>query len=203
MKRPRLVLWRGLESWLAEVVSLELGVDRLDAAGTQIGADPLPYRLDYRLSTGPAFVTQRLSVEAVGDGWARRIHLAHRGDGTWTCEAEEQGEPPLGAAGGDVGALRGALDCDLARSPLTNLMPVRRHHLHERPGRVDFLMAWVSVPDLAVRPSEQRYVHVRRGDDLAVVRYEGRHRDFVGDLTFDPDGIVETYPHLASRVRAP
>jgi hypothetical protein len=82
-------------------------------------------------------------------------------------------------------------------------MPVRRHRLHEQPGEVDFLMAWVSVPDLGVHPSEQRYEHVRRETDHAVVRYVGRHRDFVGDLVFDRDGVVERYPDLAIRVEAP
>ena len=53
-------------------------------------------------------------------------------------------------------------------------MPVRRHRLHERPGEVEFLMAWVSVPDLGLHPSEQRYEHVRRDKDHAVVRYVGR-----------------------------
>ena len=199
----RLVLWRGLDAWRAEVASVELGVDEIVAAGTQIGADPLAYRLDYRLEAGPAFVTRSLTVEAAGEGWARRLRLARSAGGAWSCDTDVHGEAPLPPPGGALGAVRGALDCDLARSPLTNLMPIRRHHLHERPGRADFLMAWVSVPDLLVRPSEQRYEHVRRGDDHAVVRYVGRHRHFVGDLVVDPDGIVEVYPDLATRVGAP
>jgi hypothetical protein len=81
-------------------------------------------------------------------------------------------------------------------------MPVRRHRLHEQPGEADFLMAWVSVPDLGLHPSEQRYEHVRRSSDQAVVRYVGRHRDYVGDLAFDRDGVVELYPDLATRVTA-
>ena len=96
----------------------------------------------------------------------------------------------------------GARDCDLARSPLTNLMPVRRHRLHEKPGEVDFLMAWVSVPDLGLHPSEQRYEHVRRDNNHAVVRYVGRHREYVGELLLDRDGVVELYPGLATRVTA-
>ena len=70
-------------------------------------------------------------------------------------------------------------------------------------GEVDFLMAWVSVPDLGMRPSEQRYEHVRRDGDEAVVRYVGRHRDFVDDLVFDRDGVVDLYPDLARRVATP
>ena len=199
----RLVLWSGLDSWRAEVANLEVSADRLVATGTQIGVDPIAYRLDYSLDAGPAFITQVLTVEASGEGWGRQLRLVRHADGSWTCDTTERGDAPLPPAGGDVEAVRGALDCDLARSPLTNLMPVRRHRLHERPGEVDFLMAWVSVPDLGVRPSEQRYEHVRRDGDEAVVRYVGRHRDFVGDLVFDRDGVVDLYPDLARRVATP
>lgn len=182
---------------------MELGPDALVATGTQIGVEPLAYRLDYRLVTGPAFVTQTLIADATGEGWRRHLRLVRHPDGNWECESEEEGDVALPPPGGNVEAFRGALDCDLARSPLTNLMPVRRHRLHEEPGEADFLMAWVSVPDLGLHPSEQRYEHVRRDADYAVVRYVGRHRDFVGELTFDHDGIVERYPDLASRVKVP
>lgn len=197
----RLVLWSGVDAWRAEVASLELSPDSLAATGTQIGADPVEYRLDYQLTTAPGFVTETLSVDVEGDGWGRRLRLARHPDGTWDCHTGEQGEAPLPPAGGDVAAIEGALDCDLARSPLTNLMPVRRHRLHERPGEVDLLMAWVSVPDLGVHPSRQRYEHVRRDGDQGVVRYVGLHRDFVGELLVDRDGVVEHYPDLASRVK--
>ena len=196
------MLWRGLDACRAEAASLDLGADSLAATGSQMGADPVPYRLDYTLRTGTRFVTDILTVEATGDGWARWMHLARRGDGTWRCETDEQGRVALAPPGGDVDRVRGALDCDLARSPLTNLMPVRRHRLHEQAGGVDFLMAWVSVPDLGLHASEQRYEHVRREGAGAVVRYIGRHRDFVGELVLDGDGVVELYPDLARQVTA-
>ncbi len=198
----RLVLWSGLDQWRAEVASLELRPDAMVATGTQIGVDPLAYRLDYELETGPAFVTRSLTVAVLGESWRRQLRLVRHADGEWACEREEQGDAPLPPSGGDLAAIGPALDCDLARSPLTNLMPVRRHRLHEEPGEVDFLMAWVSVPDLGLHPSEQRYEHVRRADRTAVVRYVGRHRDFVGELVLDHDGIVELYPELARRVES-
>ncbi len=198
----RLVLWSGLDAWRAEVASVELGADSLVATGTQIGVDPLPYRQDYELRTGAGFVTEVLTVDVTGERWGRRMRLLRHVDGSWDCQTQEQGDTSLPPSGGDVGAVRGALDCDLARSPLTNLMPVRRHRLHERPGRADLLMAWVSVPDLGLHPSEQRYEHVRREADGSVVRFVGRDPDFVAELVLDGDGIVAVYPELARRVGA-
>lgn len=198
----RLVLWSGLDAWRAEVANVDVGPDSLSAAGTQLGADPLPYRLDYELSTGPAFVTDALHVDVAGEGWQRQLWLVRRADGRWDCDTTAHGDVPLPPAGGDLAALDGALDCDLAFSPLTNLMPIRRHGLHEGPGEIDCLMAWVSVPDLGVHRSEQRYEHVNRTADAVVVRFVAREPEFVCELVLDGDGIVEHYPELAQRVTA-
>ena len=97
-------------------------------------------------------------------------------------------------------ALRPALDCDLAWSPLTNSMPVLRHALLEGGGPVEFLMAWVSVPDLRVIPSIQRYQFMRRSGSQSIIRYESSSRDFVADLTFDEDGICVSYPGIGHAV---
>ncbi len=198
----RFLLWTGVDEWRAEAASVELSSDGLRASGTQLGADPLPYRLDYELdASGTGFVTRSLKVRASGEGWSRSIELEREIDGGWSCSAAEQGAAPgLATPGGDTDAIRSALDCDLGLSPMTNTMPVLRHELHRRPEEVDFLMAWVSVPDLGVHPSVQRYEHVSVGDPGSVVRYVGEHRDFVAELELDRDGLVVFYPELARRV---
>jgi hypothetical protein len=193
-----ILVWSGTDAWRAEMVQLELGADRLTATGTQLGIDPLPYRVEYELDTGAHWVTRRLQLTATGDGWTRRLDLRSDGTGHWESTSSNEGDVDLPTPGGDLAALEGALDCDLAYSPLTNLMPVRRHQLDRRPGTVDFLMAWVSLPDLAVHLSPQRYQHL----DASRVRYLSTDSDFHADLELDPDGLVITYPGLAQRVSA-
>jgi uncharacterized protein len=202
---PRLLLWTGLDGWRAEVASVDFMPQGVRASGTQLGVAPVPYRLDYSLDAGDQFITRRLEVEATGEGWTRRLQLLRDRGGAWRSEAAEEGDVELPPAAGDVEAVTGALDCDLGLSPLTNLMPVRRHALHERPGAVDLLMAWVSVPDLGLHASYQRYEHVRRQANEAVVRYVdlGTHRGFTSELVLDNDGLVLVYPQLARRVDQP
>lgn len=200
---PRVVVWSGLDAWRCEIAEVEPEADGLRAHGTQIGVDPVAYRADYRLdATGEDFSTRTLRVETAGEGWERRLRLERDQAGEWTVEVGGEGELELAAPGGDVDVLAGALDCDLAFSPLTNAMPVARHRLGERRGSETFLMAWVSVPDLSVTPSRQHYTHVSRGDAGSIVRYESESRDFVADLELDPDGLVRVYPQLAHRVEA-
>ncbi len=102
----------------------------------------------------------------------------------------------MAAPGGDMSPFTETLDCDLGLSPLTNSMPVLRHGLLRGGGPVDFLMAWVSVPDLAVRASRQRYTFVRAEGKGAVVRYESLDGEFTTDITFDGDGLVVDYPGI-------
>jgi len=92
-----------------------------------------------------------------------------------------------------------ALDCDLALSPLTNSMPVLRNGLLESGGPVELHMAWVSVPDLGVFSSRQRYTFVRKQGERSIVRYESSSRNFVADITFDQDGLVIDYPGIGRR----
>ena len=194
----RLLIWAGIEDWRSEVAAVELSSDGVRASGTQVGLEPLPYRLDYRLEAPKRYVTRELDVHVIGEGWSRRLELRHEGAGIWSCHAEARGRPELGEPGGDAAPLSEALDCDLGLSPLTNLMPIRRHELHEHAGYAEFLMAWVSVPDLGVHASRQRYEHVRPG----VVRYVdlGLYRGFAAELELDGDGLVVDYPQLARRI---
>jgi uncharacterized protein len=180
----RALVWRGVEEWLAEHAQIDLHDDGVLATGVQLGVEPEPYLVEYRLDAPNDWITRRLELEASGAGWRRSLTLEHDGAGRWTADGER------------VTAVDGALDCDLAFSPLTNLMPGRRSALHERAGSADFVMAWVSIPDLRVHASPQRYEHVRPG----VVRYVALDGDFTAELELDSDGFVVRYPRLAERV---
>jgi len=65
----RFLIWTGLEESLTEAVSVEVGDGRLEASGTQIGADPVPFRVDYRLRCADRFVTRELGAVATAEGW--------------------------------------------------------------------------------------------------------------------------------------
>ena len=172
-----LLSWRGLDEWRAESALVHRDERGLTAHGVQIGAG---YRVDYRLRTDSALVTRSLELSALTPGGLRRLQLERRKDGSWTADDHV------------VDEVEGALDCDLAFSPLTNFMPAAR--LGGEPA--DHVMAWVSVPDLAVLRSEQRYEPAGEGR----VRYVGLDHDFTAVLELDEAGFVTRYPGLAEWV---
>jgi uncharacterized protein len=173
------VAWNGTPDWRVEVCEVVLSENGVAATGAQLGSGPPPYRAAYELEARHGWITRRLRVEVGGVG---SLELRHDGKGSW-------------AGVENAAELDGALDCDLAFSPLTNLMPVRRHRLHEQPGAVDFAVAWVSLPDLKVHRSEQRYEHLAPGR----VRFSDDD-GFTAELELDADGLVVSYPELARRV---
>jgi hypothetical protein len=193
-----LLSWAGTDDWRAESARVVLAGDTMSATGVQLGVVPVPYRLDYTLTTGARWRTRTLDVAAAGDGWERTLHLARDDDGRWSCDGGGTGDVDLPAAGGDPAAFDSAEDCDLGLSPLTNTMPILRWGLHRGGDVVEFTMAWVSVPDLGVHASLQRYEHLRAVPEGALVRYSSG--DFSSDLTVDADGFVVDYPQLGRRV---
>jgi hypothetical protein len=193
----RFLLWTGVEEWLTESATVDLG-DGLSATGTQLGAEPAPFRVDYRLEA-PEFVTRELELTATAEGWRRHLLLRHDGSGAWGAEAADEGDVPAGSWDGSLPDLSVALDIDIENSPLTNTMPILRHGF-QHSGSGDFVMAFVTMPGLRVEASPQRYEHARRTEDGSVVRYISRDGDFTADLELDADGLLVHYPRLAKRV---
>jgi uncharacterized protein len=196
----RAVVWVKDGPFGLEHAVIKLGPEHLSAEGVAIGGEPVPYRLDYELETGPGFVTTRLRVRSRGEGWQRGLDLRRGPDGTWSVDASEEGVVELPPAGGEPTTLADAVDCDLALSPVTNLMPILRHGLLSPGPPVEITTAWVSVPDLAVQADGQRYTFVRSDRDSRVVRFEATDGTFAAEIVLDPDGIVLDYPGLARRL---
>ena len=204
-ERVRTIAWRSDEPFGTEHAAIAFGARGLTASGVAIGTDPLLYRLAYELDAGPDLVTRALTVRSSGTGWARSLGLRRSGAGEWSCEATSEGEVDLPPPGGPIDAFRGALDPDLGRSPLFNSLPILRHGLHRGPGTHELLMLWISVPDLGLHASPQRYTQLAADDTGATIRFDaiGPDDDFIAEIRVDRDGLVLDYPGLARSVDAP
>ena len=196
----RVVAWVKDDPFGVEFAEITLAPQHIAAQGVAIGARPIPYRLDYMLETSHGYLTSRLWATSSGEGWRRTLGLRRDTSVVWTIGAEEEGVIDLPSAGGNPATFTGALDCELGRSPVTNLMPILRHKLLAGGDPVELTMAWVSVPDLSVRADGQRYASDRTASDRRVIRYEASDGTFAADITVDSDRIVIDYPGIARRL---
>jgi hypothetical protein len=95
-------------------------------------------------------------------------------------------------SGQEVTRVRGCVDVDLALSPSTNTLPIRRLGLRVGDTR-EVVAAWVRFPDLTIEPLAQRYT--RTGE--MTYRYESE--SFAADLEVDDAGLVVHYGDLWER----
>ncbi|MCP3014973.1 putative glycolipid-binding domain-containing protein [Nocardiopsis dassonvillei] len=166
----------------------------------------LPEPDGYRLEAGETVVVgeerflTRFSVRADLAWTTRRVYaevLSSQGLESVTLDA--QGGHWTGPDGAPLPGLVGCLDVDVAATPLTNTLPIRRLGL--RPGEYrDIAVVWIDIPSLRVRRVRQRYTRHPAEDGLERYTYRdplhGEYR-----LSVDGDGVVVDYERFARRLR--
>lgn len=174
--------WPGAE----HVMIVDHGDQEWTAHGVALAVLPEgSIRVEYDLRVWPAGY---LLVAAVSsERGYRRVELSRNADRRW-CDS----------AGTAIPKLDGCTELDLAITPLTNTLPLRR--LRADPGRAtDLDVAYISVPSLRVSRSLQTYTCLERLRGGATWLYASKR--FRAELEVDADGIVERYSDLWRRVR--
>lgn len=159
---------------------------RLEAGETVVvGEERFLTRFSVRADL--AWATREVRAEVVSAQGLETVALTARG-GYWS----DAGGPPLPH-------LVGCLDVDVAATPLTNTLPIRRLGL--RPGEYrDIAVVWIDIPSLRVRRVRQRYT--RHPAEEGLERYTYRdplHGEY--RLSVDGDGVVVDYERFARRLR--
>jgi uncharacterized protein len=168
--------------------------------------DGTPLDLAYDLDCGPRWELRQAELVLRHGGTRRELRLRRRPDG-W--QVDGAGRPDLAEA----------LDIDIMGTPVTNTLPIRR--LDWEPGQSrDFVMAYIRVPDLSVRPVRQRYTALAAADaprrafryempasdsaatdgSARAARYHSAASGFSAELLVDADGLVLSYPPYWRRV---
>jgi uncharacterized protein len=89
----------------------------------------------------------------------------------------------------DCPEVAGCLDIDLAFSPSTNLLPIRRLNLPVGEA-AQVRAAWLQFPNLTLKPLDQVYRRV----DSTTYRYESDGGAFAATLRTNEAGFVTSYP---------
>jgi len=155
---------------------------RWENEGFTVSGTATRERVDYVLRLSPTWQVRQFMLFRDLD--EPDLWLATDGSGRW-------GE----MNGAHRTELDGCYDIDLACTPFTNTLPIRRLPLLEG-HTADLPVAYVDTDTLDVRPVQQRYT--RRGSHLW--RYENTESALSGDLAVDEHGLVMDYPGEFRRV---
>jgi hypothetical protein len=108
------------------------------------------------------------------------LSLVKDGDDRWTDQS-----------GVHLPRFDGCIDIDLAGTPFTNTLPIRRLDPDVHDGPVELKMLYVPFDTFTRIVDEQRYRCLAR---RSLYRYEALDRRFSADFRVDLDGLVTDYP---------
>lgn len=174
-RRLRQARWRRINAPGRELCSLSEEDDGFRLEGEVQGTvRGRPSTLTYRVSVDRAWATRDARVELRVEGEPPRCRHLERHGREWLVD------------GLHAIRLQGCVDVDVAATPATNTIPIRRLGL--RVGdEADLVASWVRLPTLDVEPSRQRYTRV------AVDTYRYESGTFAPELRADDPGLVVAY----------
>jgi hypothetical protein len=155
------------------------------ADGVALGVkDGVPFRLSYEVRCDAYWRVRFVRVGQPGE--PAKLELLSDGEGHWSS-----------IDGRAVAYLDGCEYVDIADTPFTNTLPVRRLGL-VRGAAADITVAYVDGMDLQPWPEPQRYTRLDR-DGADVYRFTSLDGGFTADLPVDAEGLVLDYPGLFRR----
>jgi uncharacterized protein len=102
-----------------------------------------PLLASYEIQCDENWLTHRVQVERTIGSDAKTLSLSVESRGVWRSSGQE------------LPGVRGCDDVDLALTPATNTLPIRRLNLQVG-GSESVIAAWVKFPELTVQPLSQR-----------------------------------------------
>ncbi len=180
MSAVHTVLWRRLDHPGHDAARLVHHAPFWQLGGTAVfGVERRTCRLEYHIVCDAAWRTLHGRV----NGWIGpdpvKVELYTDTARRWTVN----GRP--------APAVAGCVDLDLAFTPATNTIPIRRLALNQG-ERAEVRSAWLRFPELTLEPLIQTYA--RTGE--FTYHYESTGGDFTTDLEVGAAGFVLRYPPL-------
>jgi len=163
-------LWRTGEGWLLK--------------GTVVGVlkDKQPILASYEIECDENWLTHRVHVERTIGNDVKSLSLTVERRGVWRNSGQELRE------------VQGCDDVDLAVTPATNTVAIRRLNLQV--GTSDSIIAaWVKFPELTIQPLSQRYTRLSKD----TYRYES-NTGFSAEIVVDDLGLVTSYANGWERI---
>lgn len=172
---PTRILWRNDELDSAERFTGRQTADGWRLEGLVVlPVDGEPAAIRYGVDLDAGWRTRRADVAVEAAGGDRTIAFAIDAEGRWAVE------------GAPAGPLDGCVDVDLAFTPATNTLQIRRLGLQVGESR-RLPVAWLRFPELTVEKLTQTYTR------LAPDRWSYGDADFTAELVVDPGGYVLRY----------
>jgi len=140
------------------------------------------YRVDYRIKTNTRWETVFCEISSQLNSQTQLIRLESDGKGNWLQDGKQAHQ------------FDGCIDVDIALTPFTNTLPIRRLKLASNEEQ-NIRVIYLDLLEGQIRPVQQRYVRLSE----TRYHYENIPNDFEANIQVDESGFVVDYPPLFVR----
>ncbi|MEP7290855.1 MAG: putative glycolipid-binding domain-containing protein [Chloroflexota bacterium] len=186
--KQRTVVWKAVEYEGLEYLKVTDAKGIISVNSVVLGGRKQAFRLDYQL-----LCDHRYTVQGVSLLLNNEQQIFHKHGQNWIDQAGKPLPPQFD----------GCIDVDITATPFTNTLPIRRINWNVGQSE-DLKMLYISIPDLALSVSNQRYTCLEKSAEGGLFRFELIDDDgsvsFTALLPVDADGLVIDYPGLFQRV---
>lgn len=181
--KNKIIIWKGIEYSSLEHCAISIENDVLVVNSTIVGHySGFTYLVTYNLRTNAMGETTKLTMNTTLNGNHQVTELIKLPDGVWEMN------------GNIIDDFSGCTDVDIAITPFTNTLPIRRLRL--QPGEEqEIRVIYFDLLEGTIKPLSQKYKCLTP----TIYHYENVPNDFEADITVDEHGLVINYPTLFAR----
>jgi uncharacterized protein len=177
------IVWTGLEYHSMENCLIRGGMKGTTIDSTIIGLyEGKIYKADYTIKVNEKWETQELSIRSRHSDHEQDILLTKNSEGDWMMNDEK------------MYAFTGCFDVDIAITPFTNTLPIKRLALNNDEEQT-ISVIYFDLLNWEVKPVKQLYRRISEN----LYHYENTPNSFEADIKVDKDGFVIEYPKLFNR----
>jgi uncharacterized protein len=177
------ILWTGREYYSLENCLIDTNTNGSLISSTIVGSyDGKIYQVSYHIKTNSHWETVFLEINYRYSNHSQLIQFEGDGKGNWKQD------------GKNAARFNGCVDVDIALTPFTNTLPIRRLQLQEQQSQ-EIQVIYCDLLDQKIMPVHQKYTCL----SATAYHYENIPNDFEATIQVDDSGFVVDYPSLFVR----
>lgn len=180
------ILWTGREYYSLENCVVDDQENSAVISSTIIGSyDHKLYKVEYHIRTNAGWQTVLLEITSQVSNKTQMIKLEGDGNGNWTYNGKAAEH------------FKDCIDVDIAVTPFTNTLPIRRLQLQQGQSQ-EINVIYCDLLNQVIKPVRQKYTRLSGNE----YQYENIPNDFEATIRVDESGLVVDYPGLFVRTAA-
>jgi hypothetical protein len=180
------ILWTGREYYSLENCLINDGGNGAEITSTIIGSyEGKLYKVEYHIKTNAHWQTVFLEINSRHSNQVQKLQFEGDGRGNWVQNGKMAKQ------------FNGCIDVDIAVTPFTNTLPIRRLQLQQGQSK-EIQVIYCNLLDQEIKPVRQQYTRLSANE----YNYQNIPNDFEANIQVDEAGLVVDYPSLFVRTAA-